>query len=105
MTAKYKHVSRNVTAVDQFSDPIKVQEGRAVHFSAVGTFVATLELQIRFNFSKDDDWRTWVTTTAEIEDGTPILAVDAEVRVGCTAFTSGTPLVEARISRERVVGN
>jgi len=105
VTAKYKHVSRNVTAAAQFSDPIKVQEGRGVHFSAVGTFVATLELQIRFNFSKDADWRTWVSTTVEVEDGNIVLAVDAEIRVGCTAFTSGTPLVEARVSRERVVGN
>jgi len=105
VTAKYKHVSRTVTAVDQFSDPIKVQEGRAVQFSAVGTFVATLELQIRFHFSKDDDWRTWKTTDVEIEDETPILAVDAEIRVGCTAFTSGPALVEARVSRERVVGS
>jgi len=102
--AKYKHVSAQITAVDQFSDPVKVQEGRAVHFSAVGTFVATIELQIRFNFSSDADWRTWVTTDVEVEDATPILAVDAEIRVGCTAFTSGPILTEARVSRERVVG-
>jgi len=101
VTAKYKHVSRVITADAQFSDPIKVQEGRRIHFSAQGTFVATLELQIRFLFSKDADWRTWVTTTAEIEDHTLVTAVDCEIRVGSTAFTSGSPLLEARVSREK----
>jgi len=100
VTAKYKHVSRRVTAVDQFSDPIKVQEGRRIHLSAVGTFVGTLALQIRFHFSKDTDWRDWITTTTEIEDHFIRAAVDCEIRVGCTAFTSGTPLIEARVSRE-----
>jgi len=101
VTAKYKHVSIVITATDQFSDPIKVQEGRRIHLSAFGTFVATLELQIRFNFSKDTDWRTWVTTTAELEDHTLVNAVDCEIRVGSTAHTSGSPLLEARVSREK----
>jgi len=98
---KYKHISIRITANNQFSDPIKVQEARRIHFSAFGTFSATLELQIRFNFSKDTDWRTWVTTTSEVEDASLVNAVDCELRVGSTAFTSGTPLLEARISREK----
>jgi len=101
VTAKYKHVSRNITAVDQFSDPIKVQEGRRIHFSAKGTFVATVVLQIRFLFSKDTDWRTWVATTAELEDHTLVNAVDCEIRVGSPTFTSGPVLAEARVSREK----
>lgn len=95
--SKYKHASY-ITGAVGWSDPIEVDEGRRIHFSVFGTLSATAELQIRFNRSKADDWRTFITSTAETEESV-LAAVDCEVRVGLSAWTSGTPLVEARVSK------
>jgi len=96
----YKHVSIIPGGAGEWSDPVKVPEGRRVHFSVFGTLTATLELQIRFRFSKADDWRTWVSVTAETEQSF-LAVVDLEIRVGASAYTSGSPLVEARVSGNR----
>jgi len=110
VTAKYKHVSETSSGTtDSFSDPLSVQEGRAIHFSAVGTYVGQVAFQIRFRFEKADDWRTLTraelvpAANAEFEDGQFRAAVDCQIRVGTTAMTSGSVLTEGRISRERVL--
>lgn len=95
-------ISRAISGNNQFSDPFRVGDRRAVHFSAVGTFVGTLVLQCRFNYSSDSDWRTvFSVTDAEVENATIIIESHCDLRVGSTAYTSGNPVVEARIARER----
>ena len=105
MTVKYKLVSElSSGTTDSFSEPIKVQEGRMVHFSAVGTYVGQVAFQIRFNFEKATDWRNLTAQTpaadVEVEDSTLRVPVDCEIRVGTTAMTSGAVLTEGRVSRE-----
>jgi len=97
--------SRAISGNNQFSEPIRIGDRRAVHFSVVNAFVGTIELQIRFNFSKDDDWRTELSVTdEEIEDDSYVAPSNCELRVGSTAYTSGSPVVEARIARAREGG-
>lgn len=99
MSAKHKYTGILAGAPAAYSDPIDVHEGLNIHFSVSGTFSATAVLQIRFK-DVSTDWRTWVSTTTALEQ-VVYVGVDCEIRVGCPAWASGAPLVEARVSRMR----
>jgi len=95
-------LSRAISGNNQFSDPVRVGDRRAIHFSVLQSYVGTLELQCRFNFSDDDDWRTVRSVTdEETEDATFVAPANCELRVGSTAYTSGSPVIQARVARKR----
>lgn len=98
-----RYTGRNLTAVDQVSEPVVAREGRGIAISIVPTaFTGTVTLQRRFSPS-DQDWRNWKQYTAQAED-TLIAEADMEIRFYATAVSGGSAKAEARVSRERHVG-
>jgi len=97
-----KLISVDVTANDQFTDPIRVIEGRRVLLSLVNTdLIGDVSLQIRF--SQDPaDWRNFITTTVGATDNIELtftVPMEMEIRLGTTAHTSGGGRVELRVSK------
>ena len=95
----------NITTNGDASDRVSAPEGRKVQFSVatVSAWTGTIELQIRFPSSEQDDWRTVISVTADTEQEFQTV-VDAEFRVAATAAMTGEALGEIRVSKNRFNG-
>lgn len=99
MGTAYQRATASLTGTSQQTDPLTCLPGDKVAISISGTFTATAMLQRRLdgsnwhNVPNPDDTFGWTSATEKTYD------VDSrqEVRVACTAYTSGT--IEALIQK------
>lgn len=80
-------LSANLSAINTGTGPLGVNSTKLYSVSIGGTFVATLSLQRTFDGGAT--WLTIKTYTAAVEENLQV-ADSCQVRLQCTAYTSGT---------------
>ena len=85
-----KSVKTTITANNQFTDPLLVNQGERVSISITGAGVWTVSVQ-RY-FDSDIGWATVKDYTSGAQE-TYVADEHCRLRVGTTAWTSGNPIV------------
>lgn len=96
-----KITSKVVSGAGQWSESLEVHEGHALAISVVdkGSWSGTVALQRQF--PGQSDWRTFYTVTAVGDTDYVAVPVGCKIRIGCSAFTAGSAVVELRVSSTR----
>jgi hypothetical protein len=79
---------KDITAASVFTDKLDVADGHRASVSVSDTYVGTVALQR--SFDSGTTWLTVSTWTDEEIETTYVCDEDCHIRLGVTAYTSGT---------------